>query len=287
MSNSKKIIIIVTAICAVSLLATLNLIRKDEEVRMSDGKVSDGSTKTDQKSTLGVTEKSETSSPASSQSAVTPTVQKNYGDADSKPQTQVTQQSGASSQAEGDQQAGQPATVDGSVSSKPQVGSNVPVGTDTLAAANQKKAIKFPGIEQSQGRVMVRDVRHKGGEGEDQVSVTLTVTDDNGEIAGRVWVVGEYVQRGTTGVMYMPSSDDLSLSPDGKPQNPNSGQSFSMRFNTEKKFSIKRPGFEGEELTAIRVGVWDKGQGKLHIARMLIKNGGKKAPNQRAKVEVQ
>lgn len=85
----------------------------------------------------------------------------------------------------------------------------------------------------------------------------------------------------------MPSHDDLTLTAEGKPQNPDTGLTFSMRFNTEKKFNVKRPGFEGEELTAIKVGVWDKKTGNLHMARMPIKHASRKSAVQRAKVEVE
>ena len=111
---------------------------------------------------------------------------------------------------------------------------NVAPATKAIDSDSSKRKIKFPGIDQNQGRVMVRDIRHQAGEGDDQVTVTLTVTDNGGEASGRVWIIGEYVQRGTTGLMFMPSHQDLNLSADGKPQNPSVGQTFAMRSNTEK-----------------------------------------------------
>jgi len=85
------------------------------------------------------------------------------------------------------------------------------VAADSAAISAKNKNIVFPGIEQKQDRVMVRAVRYKTGDSDDQITVTLTVTDDGGEVDGRVWIIGEYVQRGTTGVMFMPSHDDLNL----------------------------------------------------------------------------
>ncbi len=284
MSNSKKIVIVVVGICLLSLWATLNLIKESRETRAGETASSGTETQPEQTSNASADKsgivatpdiKEQPSTASSGQAEVTATPEGATGD----------------SKAQGEQQA--PGVIASQKSEKKSSDASSEGGVvqnsaaATVISEPEKKKIKFPGIEQHQGRIMVRDIRHKMGEGEDQVSVTLTVTDGGSEASGRVWIIGEYVQRGTTGVMYMPSHQDLNLSADGKPQNPAVGQTFSMRSNTEKTFLIKRPGFEGEELTAIRVGVWDKNINKLHVARMPIKNGSRKSNQQRAKVEVQ
>ncbi len=284
MSNSKKIVIVVVGICLVSLWATLNLIKESRERRAVDTASSRTGTQAEQTSNTsadksGIVSTSDTGEQTSTASS---------GQAES---TATSEDTPGASKAQGEQQA--PGVIASQKSEKNSLDASSEgalvqnSAASTIISDPEKKKIKFPGIEQHQGRVMVRDIRHKMGEGEDQVSVTLTVTDGGAEASGRVWIIGEYIQRGTTGVMYMPSHQDLNLSSDGKPQNPAVGQTFSMRSNTEKTFLIKRPGFEGEELTAIRVGVWDKNINKLHVARMLIKNGSRKSNHQRAKVEVQ
>jgi hypothetical protein len=154
----------------------------------------------------------------------------------------------------------------------------------TPSVPPEKPRPNFPGIDQKESVLMVSDVRHKEGEGEDTITVTLTRTDGNGEISGDVWVIGEYVQRGTTGVMFMPSHNELKLAPDGRPKNPKAGVPFQIRTTVEKKLTVRRPGFDGEELIAVRVGVLDRATGEVHMARVSTKQMAKKAAIKRAKV---
>jgi hypothetical protein len=152
------------------------------------------------------------------------------------------------------------------------------------ATPQEKPRPNFPGIDQRENVLMVSNVRHKEGEGEDTVTVTLTRTDESGEISGDVWVIGEYVQRGTNGVMFMPSHNDLKLGPDGKPKNPKAGVPFQLRTSVQKKMTVRRPGFDGEELIAVRVGVVNRATGEIHMARVSTKQMTKKAAIRRAKV---
>ncbi len=142
----------------------------------------------------------------------------------------------------------------------------------------------FPGINQNSGEIMVSRVRYKPADSEDIVTVTLTRVEGQGDVDGTLWVIGEYVQRGTTGVMYMPSHPELKVGTDGQPKSPHVGVKFQMRIAVEKNLVVKRPGFEGEELAAVRVGVVNKSNGKIHMARVLTKQLNKKNVVKRAKV---
>ncbi len=293
MTNSKKIMWIVAGICSFSLLATLNLIRKDEAKRATESQA-DGTTQgisdTKAQAERGTIAAGDVNRSSDEKTTSVATLEQStlgreedLSQAKSGDGEQIHETKPEAMQSIGVSPSGMSA---GSAVSSRTDGTSV-VAADSAAVSAKNKNIVFPGIEQKQDRVMVRAVRYKTGDSDDQITVTLTVNDDGGEVDGRVWIIGEYFQRGTTGVMFMPSHDDLNLTADGKPQNPNSGITFSMRFNTEKKFVIKRPGFEGEELTAIKVGVWDKKTGKLHVARMPIKQAAKKSSTQRAKVELE
>ena len=174
----------------------------------------------------------------------------------------------------------QVATVTPNKTNAPHPQISVPVP----AVPPEKPHPNFPGIDQKENILMVSDVHNKEGEGEDTITVTLSRTDGSGEISGDVWVIGEYVQRGTTGVMFMPSPNDLKLGSDGKPKNPKAGVPFQMRTMVEKKMTIRRPGFDGEELVAVRVGVVNSASGEIHMARISTRQMTKKAAIKRAKV---
>ncbi len=166
----------------------------------------------------------------------------------------------------------------------PDKGNNPQATAPAPAAPPEKPRPNFPGIEQKEDILMVSNVRHKEGEGEDNITVTLTRTEGSGEISGDVWIIGEYVQRGTNGVMFMPSHNELKLGPDGKPKNPKAGMPFQLRGNVEKKMTVRRPGFDGEELIAVRVGVVNSATGEIHMARVSTRQMAKKAAIKRAKV---
>jgi Pentapeptide repeats (8 copies) len=151
----------------------------------------------------------------------------------------------------------------------------------------QKKRPNFPGIIQAENRVMVSDVKHKGGEGEDLITVTLTQTDGIGEVSGKVWVIGEYIQRGTDGVMFMPSHNELKLAPDGTPKNPNSGMDYRLKTSVDRKIIVRRPGFDGEELVGVRIGVMEKDSGQIHIAKISMTHIQKRPVIKRVKVNAQ
>ena len=153
------------------------------------------------------------------------------------------------------------------------------------APAEPKPRPNFPGIEQSENEIMVSEVRHKAGEGEDHITVTLTRIEGTKELEGVLWVIGEYIQRGTTGVMYMPSHNELKVAADGKPKFPNNGMKFQMRTGVEKKLTVRRPGFEGEELIGVKIGVIEKTTGKFHQARVSMRQIQKKSAPPRAKVK--
>ncbi len=160
-----------------------------------------------------------------------------------------------------------------------------PEGSPNVPA--QKMKPSFPGIDQPDDDIMVSDVRHKGGEGEDTITVALSRVEGHHEVEGVIWVIGEYIQRGTTGVMYMPSHNELKVAADGKPKFPNNGPKFQMRLGVEKKFTVKRPGFEGEEIVGVRVGIVEKSTGKVHLAHISMKQIQKKTAAKRVKVHEQ
>ena len=316
MTNSSKIILAFGTVCAVSLVATWNLISREK----SDASLSKTpmakvrQVESNEAKAVSRINSSDVQTPGvhanSTDSSSTTTSQKTGGPSDIKTEsaasnsTQVLNDTasipvsnqtktsvgmtntvgaaqGPSDNKSSDvKQAGSPNQATTAVSDRP---SESKVEAPTK---NVKAKTSFPGIDQREGRVMVRGVKHRPGQGEDFITVNLTVTDDSGEVSGLVWVIGEYIQRGTTGIMFMPSHNELNLSADGKPQNLKTGLTFAMKHNTDKKFIIRRPGFEGEELIAIRVGVVDKKTGTLHMARIMVKQSSKQTGFQRAKVEL-
>jgi hypothetical protein len=148
-----------------------------------------------------------------------------------------------------------------------------------------KEKPNFPGIEQTENEIMVSDVRHSVGEGEDHITVTLKRIEGSKEIDGMIWIIGEYVQRGTDGIMYMPSHNELKVAADGKPKFPVNGLKFQMTFGVEKKLTVKRPGFEGEEMVGVKIGFVDKSNGKVHLAHISMRQIQKKAATKRVKVK--
>ena len=159
------------------------------------------------------------------------------------------------------------------------------VAPQAPAVPAEKPVPNFPGIEQPVAALMVSDVRYKAGEGEDTITVAITQVDGQSEVEGNVWIIGEYVQRGTTGIMFMPSHNELKLAADGKPKFPNNGVKYQVRSVVEKKMTVRRPGFEGEELVGVRVGLVDKKTGQVHLAKISMKQIVKKAKIKRAKVD--
>jgi hypothetical protein len=144
-------------------------------------------------------------------------------------------------------------------------------------------------------------VHFKTGESADTVVVDLIQLRHNAANAGRIWVVGEYVQHGTTGFMFMPSHKDLRVTPEGKPLNPKAGLTY--RFDSQadltgssnisheiskisKKFTIAHPGFEGEELTGVRIGLFDANSNTLHEARVSVGQQTNRNTRRRARIDV-
>jgi hypothetical protein len=130
---------------------------------------------------------------------------------------------------------------------------------------------------------MVSDLKHTLGEGKDIINVTITATEPSKIFSGTMWVIGEYIQRGTTGTMFMPSHNDLNLNPEGKPGNPKSGTKYQVKTTFEKSFTLIRPGFDGEELVAVRIGLVDE-SGEIQIAKASTQQIAKKAAVKRAKI---
>lgn len=315
MTNSTKIMLVVGTVCTISLVATLNLIRREQsgvspdntsnrvgslssaESTAVDGVTSSGAAKTsriagksdalDSKSQIVNGNGQPGTADASDRPGVNANQQNNYGsEATATNQALVPNTASTAGSVTANQTGAQTSSQQSTAANSGNAGKDVQTQAAQQQVNTAKAKLNFPGIDQREGRVMVRDVRNKSGQGEDQITVRLTVTDDSGEVSGLVWIIGEYMQHGTTGVMFMPSHEELKLSADGKPQNPKVGTAFLMRSNTEKKFTIRRPGFEGEELTAIRVGVLDKKTGELHMARMLTRQSASKSKFTRAKVEL-
>lgn len=171
----------------------------------------------------------------------------------------------------------------------------------TTEVKKSKRAVGFKGVTQAENSVMVSAVNFKTGESADTVTVDLIHLGRNAAISGRIWVVGEYVQHGTRGFMYMPSHKDLRITPEGRPQNPKAGLTY--RFDSQadlpgsssvshgsskisKKFTIAHPGFEGEELKAIRIGLFDVNSNALHEARVSFGQQTKKNSRRRARIDV-
>ncbi len=149
-----------------------------------------------------------------------------------------------------------------------------------------KEKPNFPGITQAENKIMVSDVRYEGGEGQDQIIVTLTQVEGTEKKTGTLWVIAEYIQRGTTGTMYMPSHKELKLSPDGQPKNSKTGTAFALSTSVKKLLTIIKPGFEGEELTGVRVGVVDHDSSEVHVAKISMKRILKRPTIKRVKLNV-
>lgn len=151
-----------------------------------------------------------------------------------------------------------------------------------------KTAPAFPGIKQEVGDVMISNLKHTPGHAEDSFVVEFRRVKGRGNFHGNAWLIGDYVQRGTTEPMSMASHADLGLAADGTPRNPKVGIRVTidseMGLPVSKKFTIKRPGFEGEELSSVRVGLFDRSSGKLHIAKVSASRLVNKLRRQRAKI---
>jgi hypothetical protein len=165
---------------------------------------------------------------------------------------------------------------------------NKPVDAQAPITDVPQQNVSFPGIKQGMSDVMLAQLRHTAGNGEDSFIATFQRIRGGAEFFGNVWIIGDYVQRGTTELMAMPSHAGLSLSPDGAPKNPDAGVRFLLEGGTgttvSKRFTIKRPGFEGEELSMVRVGIFDRKSGITHIAKVSAAQWSKKRSTKRAKV---
>ena len=160
-------------------------------------------------------------------------------------------------------------------------------GTNTPPASSKapvKERPDFPGITQAENDVMVSDVNYKGGEGEDYIIVTLTQVHGAEKKSGKLWVIGEYVQRGTTGIMFMPSHKEMKLAPDGTPNNPKIGNAYQLKTVVKTSVTVRKPGFEGEELMGVRIGVVDGASGVVHYAKISMKHIQKRPVIKRIKV---
>lgn len=147
----------------------------------------------------------------------------------------------------------------------------------------------YKGIKQSNNDVMVSEIKYAPGDLEDGFVATFQSGGGAKGFGGNVWIIGDYVQRGTTGIMAMPSHSELKLAADGSPGNPKGGLRLAFSGgraeSISRNFSIKRPGFDGEELSQIRIGIYDRSTGKLHIARVSAAELAKKRTTKRARVE--
>lgn len=147
----------------------------------------------------------------------------------------------------------------------------------------------FKGIKQSNNDVMVSEINYIPGDLEDGFVATFQSGGGAKDFDGNVWIIGDYVQRGTTGIMAMPSHSELKLAADGSPVNPKGGLrlivSGGRAESVSRKFSIKRPGFDGEELSQIRIGVYDRSTGKVHIAKVSAAELAKKRTTKRVRVD--
>jgi len=156
-------------------------------------------------------------------------------------------------------------------------------------SSKQSMKPSYPGINQDNDDVMVASVRYLPGNDDDSFVVIFNRAHGSNILEGTAWVIAEYVQHGTTRVMAMPSHNELNLASDGTPKNPRAGLklvvSAASGESVSKKFTIKRPGFEGEEITGIRVGVYDRNSRALHLAKVSASRWGKKRIERRVKVE--
>ncbi len=147
----------------------------------------------------------------------------------------------------------------------------------------------FKGIKQANNDVMVSEIKYAPGDSEDGFVATFQSGGGAKGFDGNVWIIGDYVQRGTTGIMAMPSHSELKLAADGSPANPKGGLRLTVRGgraeSLSRKFSVKRPGFDGEELSQIRIGIYDRSTGKVHIAKVSAAELAKKRSTKRVRVD--
>lgn len=164
---------------------------------------------------------------------------------------------------------------------------------DTAAATPSQgsvsKKISFPGIKQDGNFLMLAALDYIPGNDEDTFVATFKRLEqgyDRDEIL--VWLIADYVQRGTTQIMAIPSHAGLKLNPAGAPQNTAAGSRVvfanARAQLASKKFSLRRPGFEGEEISGVRVGIFDRQTSKLHMARVSGASLMRKSPKKRARV---
>ena len=97
-------------------------------------------------------------------------------------------------------------------------------------------------------------------------------------------MIGEYIQRGTTGIMFMPSHNELKLAADGTPKNAKTGIGYNLKTTVTTAITVPKPGFEGEELTGVRIGVVDGVSGQVHYAKISMKHIQKRPVIKRVKV---
>lgn len=147
----------------------------------------------------------------------------------------------------------------------------------------------FKGIKQANNDVMVSEIKYSPGDSEDGFVATFQSGGGAKGFDGNVWIIGDYVQRGTTGIMAMPSHSELKLAADGSPANPKGGLRLTVSGgrseSVSRKFSVKRPGFDGEELSQIRIGIYDRSTGKVHIAKVSAAELAKKRSTKRVRVD--
>jgi len=162
--------------------------------------------------------------------------------------------------------------------------------SQSQAAQTPAPGVAFPGIKQEMGDVMLAQISHQPGSDEDSFVAIFQRVRGQGEFNGSVWIIADYVQRGTTEMMAMPSHADLHLTPQGAPKNPRTGARLVLEgavgSRLSKRFTIKRPGFEGEELSGVRVGIFDRALGNIHIAKVSATQWNKKRSLKRARVGV-
>lgn len=167
---------------------------------------------------------------------------------------------------------------------------NSTVDAQPPTAKTPSQGTSFPGIKQEMSDVMLAQLSHQPGNGEDSFVAIFQRIRGQGEFNGNAWIIADYVQRGTTEMMAMPSHADLHLTPDGAPKNPRTGVRLVLEdgvgHRLSKRFTIKRPGFEGEEISAVRVGIFDRDHGKIHIAKVSAIQWNKKRALKRARVGV-
>jgi hypothetical protein len=146
----------------------------------------------------------------------------------------------------------------------------------------------FPGIKQGVNDVMLSGLQYIPGENEDSFVATFQLARSGDGFDGNAWIIADYVQRGTKSLMSMPSHSSLNLTAEGAPKNPRVGVRLTMdnrpSKSLSKRFTVPRPGFEGEELSLVRVGIFDRKNGKLHVASVSGAQLGRKKAPRRARI---